>query len=100
MEKSQIIESLHTQVKKGAGGDWGEAIVIDGFKVEHVETKGGEDEGSSYSDVYFIVSNDGALSMYVLVTGYYSSYDGVDWEYGDASEVVPHEKTVKAWKTV
>lgn len=72
----------------------------DSFKVKDiiltlVEEVGGEDEGS-YKHLIFRVEhvNRPGLTQWFKKTGYYSSYEGTDWEEGSISEVTPQERTV------
>lgn len=59
---------------------------------DEVEQKGGEGQGEEwYSVKYFPAHN-----VYIRVDGFYTSYDGTDFDNGwdDVSEVKPIEKTI------
>lgn len=58
----------------------------------HVQSWGGEDEGSSYGHVVsFEVDGE---TVYLKLTGHYDSWNGVDWDYGSVNLVKPVERTV------
>lgn len=59
-------------------------------KVEEVDQYGGEGQGNTWYSVKHFVDYD----VYIKTEGYYSSYDGVDFEYGYGTEVRPVEKTI------
>lgn len=62
-------------------------------KIKEIEQKGGEDQGSEWHIVLYFVDHD----VYIKVNGYYSSYDGVDFDdYG--KEVRPKEKTITVYE--
>lgn len=72
--------------------------VLPEIQIEVKEQKGGEDQGSEYY-VILQVTKDGK-TMLVMVSGYYSSYDGTDWSYADVSEVEAYQKTVTDYREV
>lgn len=62
--------------------------VTDVGKFKEVEQHGGEDEGSDWYSVKFFPDHD----VYIKVSGYYSSYNGTDFNSewnGDVQEVRP-----------
>lgn len=61
--------------------------------VEHVETIGGEDEGSYFAEIYKI-DHPTKGSGYIEYTGSYDSWNGVDWSYGKVLMVKPVEVLV------
>lgn len=102
MDRANVIENLKREItNNGKDPEYDGVFDISSlkdFKVEEVAQKGGEDEGSEYYRVYKL-SKDSDL-MYVKISGYYNSYEGVDWSYGDVIEVEPYEKTVTDWRKV
>lgn len=68
-------------------------------KIEEKEdgAQGGCDKGSHYERVYHFVDHD----VYMKITGYYQSYDGVtfDGSFEDcATEVRPQQETITVYK--
>jgi hypothetical protein len=63
---------------------------------EEVDQVGGEDEGSHWHSVKYFKDHD----VYIKVTGWYSSYNGTDFEDWDeaCSEVRPQEKVITVWE--
>jgi hypothetical protein len=63
---------------------------------EEVDQVGGEDEGSHWHSVKYFKDHD----VYIKVTGWYSSYDGTDFESWDeaCSEVQPQQKTITVYE--
>lgn len=59
-------------------------------KVVEVEKYGGEDMGSTWYSVKHFVDHD----IYIKTEGYYSSYNGTDFNEGYGTEVRPIEKKV------
>lgn len=57
---------------------------------EEIEQVGGEDEGSTWYSVKFFKDHN----VYIKTQGYYSSYNGTDFDYGYGDEVKPVERTV------
>lgn len=57
--------------------------------VEKIASHGGEDQGSDWWRVYYFQDHD----IYIKASGYYSSYNGTDFEgWGDAVEQVKPTK--------
>lgn len=68
-------------------------------KIEEKEdgAQGGCDQGSHYERVFHFVDHD----VYLKITGYYQSYDGVTFDGGFencASEVRPQQETITVYK--
>lgn len=63
-------------------------------EIEEVEQYGGEDMGSEYYVVQYFKDHD----VYIRTDGYYSSYNGTDWEDGYGCEVRPKEKTITVYE--
>lgn len=76
---------------------WGSTkpFVVDGIDgtIEVVDTAGGEGQGDHAHIVFKVVTVDGD-EQYFKIDGYYSSYDGTDWDGSDLFEVRPIERTV------
>ena len=60
--------------------------------IKEVHHEGGEDEGTHWESVQYFEDHD----VYISVTGYYTSYDGTDFDGGWSccQEVRPIEKIV------
>lgn len=61
-----------------------------------IEQVGGEGEGSHWHSVKYFKDHD----VYIKVTGYYSSYNGTDFDEGwdCCSEVRPEQKTITVYQ--
>jgi hypothetical protein len=59
-----------------------------------VEHYGGEGQGSTWYSIKHFKSHD----IYIRVDGYYSSYNGTDFEEGWGEEVKPVTKTVTVFE--
>ena len=93
MDKKAIIDAIKSCVTKNGGY----SVALPGYSVKEEDQEGGEGQGENYYIVYKV--SDDHESILVKVNGFYSSEEGVDWSYGDAIEVLPFEKTVRAWKS-
>lgn len=63
---------------------------------EEVDQEGGEDEGSHWHSVKYFKDHD----VYIKVEGWYSPYEGTDFEDWDnaCSEVQPQQKTITVYE--
>jgi hypothetical protein len=63
---------------------------------EEVDQEGGEDQGSHWHSVKYFKDHD----VYIKVTGWYSSYNGTDFEDWDSAcnEVCPQQKIITVWE--
>lgn len=61
---------------------------------EQVYSKGGEGKGEDWERVYHFIDHDVYLSM----SGYYQSYDGVDFEGYKPTQVFSKEKTITVYE--
>lgn len=70
--------------------DIGECVEVDQY--------GGEDKGSDWWSVKYFPDHD----VYIKVEGYYTSYDGTDFEgwHSCCTEVKPKEKTIIVYSKV
>lgn len=59
-------------------------------QIVEVEQYGGEGQGDDWYSVKHFVDHD----VYIKTDGYYSSYNGTDFNYGYGKEVKPVERTV------
>jgi hypothetical protein len=74
---------------------------FENFNFEVVEQFGGEGKGDHcYYVIKFTRKSDSEDFVYVQFNGYYSSYDGSDYSYGNSYIVEPYEKTIRAWRQV
>jgi len=84
---------------------WGELAdtspveLADIGRVESVTSEGGEGQGDSYYFVLRLTDADGNVQLF-RGDGYYSSYDGVNWEGTELYEVEPREKVVIVYEAV
>jgi hypothetical protein len=64
---------------------------------EEVEQYGGEGQGDTWYSVKYFPDHD----VYIRVDGFYSSYNGTDFNgWSDCTEVRPQEKTITVYQTV
>lgn len=63
---------------------------------ESVDSYGGEGEGKKYYNIYHFIDHD----VYIKLKGYYSSYNGVDYDNWEDSvfQVKPVEKTITVYE--
>lgn len=66
-------------------------------KLSVIETVGGEGQGDHAHVVFKLVDAVGSVTYY-KVDGYYSSYDGVDWDGSDLYSVQKREKTITVYE--
>ena len=78
----------------------GEFQEIDGLKnellgpIKQVEHRGGEGQGTWYYTVMYFEKYD----MYVRLSGYYASYDGVDYTGHDYEHVIPEQQIITVYE--
>lgn len=74
--------------------EWLEQNALPTWK--EIDQVGGEDEGSHWHSVKYFKDHD----VYIKVTGWYSSYNGTDFESWDeaCSEVRPQQKTITVYE--
>ncbi len=77
-------------------GEREQPLVINGLEFDCIEREGGEGEGSRYH-ITFSVS-DGQNTRYFKKVGYYSSYEGTDWEGHPLFEVKPIDRIVRFYE--
>lgn len=64
-------------------------------EIEEIHQQGGEGEGSHWESVKYFKDHN----IYIKVTGFYSSYNGTDFDgWSDCSEVKPIEKTITVYE--
>lgn len=62
--------------------------------ITEVEQKGGEDEGTEWYSVKYFEEH----GVYIRTDGYYTSYNGTDFEDGMGYEVTPQERTITVYE--
>lgn len=64
-------------------------------KIEEVDSYGGEGQGEKWYSVKYFVDHD----VYIRVDGFYSSYNGTDFEgWGECKEVRPQTKQITVYE--
>lgn len=63
-------------------------------EIEEVEQYGGEGQGDTWYSVKYFKDHD----VYIRTDGYYSSYNGTDFDEGYGYEVKPTEKTITVYE--
>lgn len=76
-----------------AWGDFDEDALGLG-EVKEVDQYGGEGEGERWWSTKHFVDHD----VYIKTRGYYSSYNGTDFDYGYGEEVKPVQKTITVFE--
>ena len=61
---------------------------------EEIEQYGGEGQGDSWYSVKYFKDHD----VYIRTNGFYSSYNGTDFDYGYGEEVKPVQKTITVYE--
>ena len=64
--------------------------------IELVHAEGGHSGDGEYAERVFEHDNNGE-KIYVKITGFYSSYDGTDWD-SDLKQVSPLKKTITVYE--
>lgn len=95
MNGKEIIEKLHELDING----WEFADEIDDHEVfgksELVEEEGGyEGAGEYVSRVRHFIDHN----VYIRIEGFYSSYNGTDWDGHEYEEVKPAQKTITVYE--
>lgn len=75
-------------LRESSGGQ-----IIGGHRITTVEDHGGEGQGDERFIVFRVENPDTGVVRYFQRSGYYSSYDGSNWEDGSFREVEPREVT-------
>ena len=75
--------------------DDGETLVIDGAAVRFVDNFGGEGQGNDFW-VVLSVEKDGVV-RYVKNDGWYTSYNGGNFDSAEGVEVFPYKETSTKW---
>lgn len=63
-------------------------------EIEEVDNYGGEGQGDTWYTVRYFKDHD----VYIKTNGFYSSYNGTDFDYGFGEEVKPVEKTITVYE--
>lgn len=71
-----------------------EGLYLGDYIAKGVESHGGEGQGDRYENIFQIGD------QFFRATGYYSSWDGVNWDDVEVEEVAEVEKLVKVWDVV
>jgi len=96
MKAEEIIAELKKQnedVSEWAYGDFPKEL----GETQEVFSKGGEGEGEDWQRVYFFKEHN----VYLKFKGFYSSYNGTDFDNGfdeHCEIVVPKEKTITVYE--
>jgi len=91
----EILEEELERVNDFAYGDFDSEELGLG-KSEEVIQQGGADQGSEWYVVHYFKDHD----VYIRCDGYYSSYNGTDFDDGwdCCSQVVPTQKTITVYE--
>lgn len=63
-------------------------------EIEEIDQYGGEGQGDTWYTIKYFKDHD----VYIKTDGFYSSYNGTDFDYGFGSEVKPVEKTITVFE--
>ena len=100
MTKQEIIEEIKRQIQNGVplNHENPEEGTLLGVEISEEDIWGGEGEGDHIGYVLKVTNNKDLF--YVIVHGFYDSYNGSDYSYAAVHEVEPYMKTVRDWKSV
>lgn len=73
-----------------------EELVPDFGTVSVVTQEGGEGQGDQYFVVWKLTDENGD-EYYFRADGYYSSYEGVEWDGAELRQVQPRQKTITVY---
>lgn len=78
-------------------GELSNEPVQDFGTVDVVLQEGGEGQGDQYFIVWKLTDENGD-EYYFRADGYYSSYEGVEWDGAELRQVTPREKTITVYE--
>lgn len=100
MNYQEILETLKQKIKTV------DDFAMQDFKVKDlglgpiklIDEKGGEGEGEEWYAVFHFKAHD----IYIKVNGYYTSYDGTEFEggWGCCNEVTPKKESITVWEVI
>ena len=96
MTAKEIIEEVERQgisVDEFGYGDFDSPLENIG-EWEEIEQYGGEGQGETWYSIKFFKDHD----VYIRTDGFYSSYNGTDFEEGFGEEVKPKLKTITVYE--
>lgn len=76
---------------------WGEKKQPDGYEIALAEEHGGEGQGEEYWYVFSVKDLATSEVTYLKFEGFYSSYNGSEFDGDDFDIVESREVTVKQW---
>ena len=86
-----FLKNINQDVDEFAYGDFPKEL----GEIKEVYSQGGSDRGSDWERVYHFINHD----VFISFSGYYSSYNGVDFDgWDDVNEVRPKEKTITVYE--
>lgn len=88
-----IIENAGISVHEFAHCDYDDELKPLLGEIIEVEQHGGEEQGSDWYSVKHFPKH----GVYIKTSGYYSSYNGTDFDDGYGEEVKPTEKTITVY---
>jgi len=78
---------------------WGRDLeAVNGFNIKQVYEEGDTEGGGEYSEVVYAITYQEERLAYFQYTGYYSSYNGTEWNDG-YNIVFPYQVTLTKYKT-
>ena len=98
MNFKEIVEKLdQLEVSKDefAHEDWDRKVIKETFgEVKEVFHKGGSGQGEEWSVVRYFADHD----VYIRLDGFYTSYDGANFDDDEYFEVFPQTKTITIYE--
>ena len=97
MSRKEVVDKIRELVQDNTSPEYDIDKVM-GYSVKCIEQEGGEGEGEHYRVVLELTKEDD--KFLIMCTGYYNSYDGTDWTYGDVYECEAYDKVITAYREV
>ena len=88
IEKTKELDMSNSDI---GYGEFDEAVF---GKIKQVFGQGGEGKGEDWERVYFFEEH----GVYLSMSGFYSSYNGTDFDGYEPKEVTPKEKTITVYE--
>lgn len=92
----QIFENLPGRPRDTDDED---VTLPNGIVVSCYERKGGYEGSGEHTHLIYEVTQ-GNEKVFYMISGYYQSYDGADYEFGDPDLVEQYQKTVTDWRKI
>lgn len=89
----KVLENSDVSVDSFGYNDF-DSVELGLGECKEIEKYGGEDQGSTWYSVKYFKDHD----VYIRTDGYYSSYNGTEFDEGYGYEVKPAQKTITVYE--